>query len=249
MSNFVAPSWYFPYAAPPLAVPCISAPRCVHLLCVSLTCSLPAGYIHHFSPPLLYVCLPSISLSLLLCIFTASSPPPASPSIVRPPLLLLCTWAFSQQLLQAFMCTLLSLPVFPHTLSPFFLLPFAYPLSLLICIPFFLPSFWYPVSLALFICTSLLSVSPLYHFSPVLSDLFSQIDSTGKMFCSCLQRCASLHCKPFSSVSNLMVAGLICRKILASYQHAHRVKSPKALSLSFFPHIAALLGSFPFKAK
>lgn len=195
----------------PRPILCISPPCCVHLLCVSLACSRPAVYIHYFSPPLLHACLPSIRLPLPLRVLPASPPPPVRASILHLALLLLGTWAFFRQLLQAFMHTLLCLLVFPHALSTFFQPPFAYPLSLLIFILFFLPSFWYSGSFSLLICATLLSVSPLYHFSPILSDPFLQIDSTGKMFCSRLQRCASLRCKPFSTVSNLTVVSLICR--------------------------------------
>lgn len=193
-------------------------PCCVHLLCVSLTCSLPAVYIHYFSPSLLYARLPSICLPLLLCVFTASPPPSVRASIVHLPLLLQCPQAFSQQLIQAFMHALLCQPVFCHALSCFFQAPLCTSLSLLIFILSFLPPFWYSGSVSVLICTTLLSVSSLCHFSPILSDLFLKIDSMAKMFCSHIQRCASWHCKPFSTVSNLTVARLICRRILAFYK-------------------------------
>lgn len=223
----------FPCAAP-LLILCISPPCCVHLLCLSLTCSLPAVYIHYFSPPLLCVCLPSISLPLLLREFTASPPPPVRASILHLPLLLQCTWAFSQQLLLPFILTFLCLPSLMP--SPLFFIPsFVQPLFLFIFILFSLPSFWYSGSFCLLICTTLLSGSPLHHFSPVLSDLLSQIDSTGKMFLF------AGVCKPaLQTIQHCVkseVVSLIPRRILASCHHECRVKSPKTLSCPFFPLI------------
>jgi len=222
------------------------------LLCASAACLshlLSPCCVHPlFSPHHSYMHVCHLSLSPSCCVYSLPFPLPqyAHPSCIF--LGFCCAQAFSQQLLQALMNNLLCLPAFPMSSPRSFQSPARTPYpSLSLSFSYFHLFDILVPSLSLF--APPLSLSPLCTVSPILSDLFSQIDSTGKMFCPCSQRCASLHCKPFSTVSNPTVVGLICRRILASYQLAHRVKSPKTLSLSFSLHITALLGSFLCKAK
>lgn len=229
------PSSFYAFLPPAVCICCISLSLAFSLLCTStISPHHSSVYVCHLSlPPSCWVC------SLLLPL------PPVCATNPHLPLLLQCTWAFSQQLLTG-IHTHLPLPAFPHALSSIFHPLLHAPLipAHLHTIP--LPSFWYSGSFCLLICTTLLSVSPLYHFSSVLTDLFSQIDSTGKMFLF------AGVCKPaLQTIQHCVkseVVSLICRKILASCHHAHRVKSPKTLSF-FSPQMTVLQGLFACNTK
>lgn len=214
----------------PRPILCISPPCCVHLLCVSLACSLPAVYIHNFSPSLLYACLPSIRLPLPLRVLPASPPPPVRASILHLALLLLGTWAFFRQLLQAFMHTLLCLLVFPHALSSFFQPP--------LCISL-IPAYLYPFLPSIFLIFWFLLSPYLRHPSLGLPFVPFLSNSLWSVLANWFYR------------KNVLLSFAEVRKpALQTIQHC--VKSDGSqlnLQNSFFPHITALLGSFPWKAK
>lgn len=229
--NFVEAFWYFPCAAP-LLILCISLPCCVHLLCLSLTCSLPAVYIHYFSPPLLCVCLPSISLPLLLRVFTASPPPPST-----------CFHPASSSAAAVHMSlfsatptgihTHLPLPAFPRALSSIF-----HPLHharlisahLYTILPSIFLIFWFLLSPYLHYSSLSLPFVPFLS-SSLWSVLANWFYRKNVLVCRGVQARIANH----SALCQIWGSQLNLQKNPCFFHHAHRVKSPKTLSVPFSP--------------
>lgn len=207
---------------------------CWGFLILSLCC--PPPHSMHFSSPAVCICCDSLSLALSLLCTSTISPLHSSvyvchlslspscweyslllplPQYVHSSCIFLCHCSAHEPFLSSsywhsYTPSSACLPSCPLLL--FFIPSFLRPLSLLIFILFSLPSFWYSGSFCLLIYTTLLSGSPLYHFSPVLSDLFSQIDSTGKMFL--FAGVCKPALQPFQRCVKSEVVSLICRESL-----------------------------------
>lgn len=200
MLNFVEVFWYFSLCCPP--------PHSMHFS--PLLCASAVSLSHLLSPCCVH---PLFLPTTPLCMFAIYlSPPPAerihclspSPQYVHPSCIFPCRCSAHEPFLSSSYC---------HSYSPSSaclpscpLLYFSPPPR---CNPYLCSSLYYfPFRLFDILVPSVFLSAPLFSQAPLctISLQFSLICSHKLILqekCSCLQGCASLHCKPFSTVSNL----------------------------------------------
>lgn len=184
------PSSFYAFLPPAVCICCVSLSLALSLLCTSTISP------HHSS---VYVCHLSLSLSCW-----ENSLPLPLPQYVHPSCIFLCCCSAHEPFLSSSYC---------HSYSPSSAClpscPLLYFLSPPSCNPYSCSSLYYsPFHLFDIQVPSVFLSAPLFSQAPLctISLQFSLICSHKLILqekCSCLQGCASLHCKPFSTVSNL----------------------------------------------